>query len=169
MDEPSEESPSRQDHSPGRYFPTIQKPHTCDLPFLEDQIIDLAFDHCESLGLLDRRLHRNRIEFPISLGSRTSNRRSFASIENSELNSTPIRHPTHQAIKRIDLADEVALAEPPNGWIARHGSDRSETMSHKGDLSPHASRCGCSLAASVSAPHHNDIELHGVASSLAVE
>src|SRR5882724_1131175 len=167
MNKPAEECPSREDHSPGGNLSTIQKPNACDLPFLEDQVIHLALDHRKPLGLPDRRLHRSGVELPIRLGPWPADRWPFAPIENPELNSSSIRRPTHQAIKCIDLADEVALAEPPDGWIARHCPDRSEPMRHKGHLSPHAGRSGRSLAPGVSAPHHNDIEssLHAVASS----
>jgi hypothetical protein len=123
------------------------------------------------LSFPDRRLHRTGVEFPIRLGPRAPNRRAFAPIENPELNSSSIRHPSHQAIKRIDLANEVALPEPSDGGIARHSPDRAEAMGHKGHFSPHASRPGRSLAAGVAASHHNDIELHGhgIASSSTVE
>src|SRR5690348_17621437 len=101
------------------------------------------------MSLSDRRLHRSGVEFPIRLGPWPPNRRTFASIENPKLNSTSIRHPPHQAIERIDLADEVALSESPDGGIARHCSDGLEAMSHKGHLSPHACRPSCGLAAGV--------------------
>jgi hypothetical protein len=74
------------------------------------------------------------------------------------LDPTSIGYSPHQAIKRIDLADEVALPKSPNGRIARHSPDRAEPMRHEGHLSPHACRSGCSLAAGVAASNHDDIE-----------
>jgi hypothetical protein len=171
MDEPSQKCPSRQDYRLGRNPSPIQKPHACDLTGLEDQVIHLALNHRKPLGLPDRCLHCSGIELSIRLGSWTSNRRPFSSIENPELNSTSIRHPTHQAVKRVDLADEVTLPEPADGGIARHCPDGLEAMGHKGHVSPHASGPSCSLAAGVPAPHHNDIEshAHAIVSSSTIE
>src|SRR5882724_13294751 len=109
MNKPSQECPSCQDHRLGRDIPTVQKPHACDLTFLEDKVIHLALDHRKPLGLPDRRLHRSGVELPIRLGPWPPNRWPFAPIENPELNSSSIRRLAHQAIKRVDLADEVAL------------------------------------------------------------
>src|SRR5262245_3626383 len=123
MDEPSQERPSREDHRLRRNIAPIQKPNACDLTRLEDQVIHLALNHHEPLGLTDSRLHRSGVEFPIRLGPWPPNRWTFAPIENPKLNSTAIRHSPHQAIKRINLANKVALPESPDGGIARHCPD----------------------------------------------
>jgi hypothetical protein len=116
-------------------------------------------------------LHRSGIEFPIRLGPWPPNRWTFAPIENPELNSSSIRHTSHQAVECIDLADEMALPKSPYGGIARHCPDGLKAVRHEGHLSPHASRASRSLAACVPASHHNHIECrrHGIASSSAVE
>jgi hypothetical protein len=105
------------------------------------------------------------------LGPWPPNRWTFAPIENPELNSSSIGNPPHQAIKRIDLADEVAFSKSPDGGIARHCPDGLKAMSHEGHLSPHASRSSRSLAASVAASHHNDVKprAHGIVFSSALE
>src|SRR3977135_869966 len=117
MNESSQERPSREANCPGRNLSPIQAPHACDLIRLEDQVIHLALDHGKPLGLPDRRLHRSGIALAIRLSPWPPNRRPFAPIENPKLNSSSIRRPTHQAVKRIDFTDEVALPEPPDGGI----------------------------------------------------
>jgi hypothetical protein len=139
MNEASKESPSREDNSPGAKLPSVQKPEATDPPLIQEQIVRLALDHREALGFSDRRLHRCCIELPIGLGPWSSDCRTLAAIENPKLNSPQIGHPTHQAIERINLTNEVPLAQPPNGRVARHRPDGRRPMSHEGDLSSHAS------------------------------
>ena len=66
------------------------------------------------------RLHGGAIEGAIGLGARTAHRRTFAPVEQTELNSRRIRDTAHQAIQRIDLAHQMAFADAADRGIAGH-------------------------------------------------
>jgi hypothetical protein len=40
------------------------------------------------------------------------------------LNSRRVNRSTHQAAKRVDLANEMAFRRPPDRWVAGHVGDR---------------------------------------------
>ena len=52
--------------------------------------------------------------------------RALGSIEQPELDAGCVGDPAHQAVERVDLADQMALAEPADGRVARHLADRRE-------------------------------------------
>ena len=61
------------------------------------------------------------------------------------------------SVERIDLADEMALAQAADGGITGHGADIVEPMRHEGGLCAHARSRSRSLAAGVPAAYHSDI------------
>ena len=123
----------------------------------DQKIIDLALDHGEISRLANRALHRGCVELPVGLGARSADRRTLAPIEHAELDSALVGDPTHQAVERIDLADQMALAEPADRRIAGHRADSREPMRDQCRARAQARRRGRSLAAGVPAADHNDI------------
>ena len=71
----------------------------------------------------DRRLHGRGIELAVGLGARAAHRRALAAVEHAELDAAGVRHAAHEAVERVDLAHEMALSEPADRRIARHGAD----------------------------------------------
>jgi hypothetical protein len=124
----------------------------------QDQIIHLAFDHGEVFGCADGPLHRGRIELPVGLGARSADRRALAPIEHAELNSALVRDATHQAIERVDLAHQMALAEPADRRVARHRPDGREPMRDQRSPRTHARGRGRGFAAGVPAANDDDVE-----------
>jgi hypothetical protein len=47
------------------------------------------------------------------------------------MNAGAIRDPTHQAVERVDFANQVAFAETTDRWIAGHRADRVEPVSQQ--------------------------------------
>src|SRR5262249_55518759 len=102
------------------------------------------------------------IELSIGLRARASDGRSLAAIEQPELDASAIRSAPHNAVKRIDLADKMALGQAANSRVARHLADGGGVMCQPQRPSAHARRCGCRLGPGVPATDDNDIEFrHG--------
>ena len=80
----------------------------------------------------DRRLHGHSIKFAVGLGAGTSHRRTFRTVEKAELDASLIGNPSHEAVQRIDLADEMTLAQAADRRIAGHLADRRKAMRHEG-------------------------------------
>ena len=65
--------------------------------------------------------------------------------------------PAHQAVERVDLADQVTLAEPPDSRIARHLADGCEGMRDERRPGAHTCRGGRRLGSSVPAADDNHV------------
>ena len=65
--------------------------------------------------------------------------------------------PAHQPVKRVDLAHQMAFAEPADRRIAGHGADGGESMGDQRRLGAHARGRGGRLAAGMAAAHDDDI------------
>ena len=69
-----------------------------------------------------------------------------------------IRDPAHQAVQRIDLADQMALAEAADRGIAGHRADGRKAMGHQRRPGAHARRRARGLAAGVAAADDDNVE-----------
>ena len=127
-------------------------------PFSSDQIVGLAFDHRQIGGLADRRLHRRGVKLAIGLGARAAHRRAFAAIQHAELDAAAVGDPAHQAVQRVDLADQMALAEAADRRIAGHRADGRKPMGHQRGPRAHARGRSRGLAAGMAAADDDDVE-----------
>ena len=126
-------------------------------PVLDDQVLDRGFDHFQVRGGGDRCLHGLAIKLAIGLGAGALHRGSFAPVQHAELDAGGVGHPAHQAVERVDLADQMALAKPANGRIAGHFADRGEAMGNQRRARAMRRRSGSSLAAGMAAADHDHV------------
>ncbi len=70
------------------------------------------------------RLHGMAVELAVGLGARPAHRRALAAVQDAELDAGAIDRPAHDAVERIDLAHQMALAEAADRRVARHLADR---------------------------------------------
>ena len=66
------------------------------------------------------------VELAVGLGARALHGRPLGAVEQAELDAGRVGHPAHQAVQRVDLAHQVALAEPADGRVAGHLADGRE-------------------------------------------
>ena len=64
----------------------------------------------------------------------------------------------HDAVQRIDLADQMALAQPADRRIARHRADRGEALGDQRRVRAHARGRRRGLAAGMAATHYDHVE-----------
>ena len=90
--------------------------------------------------------------------SRPADSGTFGAVEEPELDAGGVGHAAHDAVERIDLADEVALPEAANGRVAAHLADGLDLVRQQ--QRTRAQTCGsrCGLAASVAAADDDDVE-----------
>ena len=112
----------------------------------------------EIRGLADRRLHRRRIELAVGLGARAPHRRALAPVEHAKLDAAGIGDAPHQSVQRIDLAHQMALAEPADRGIAGHRPDGREAVGDQRRLRAHARGGARGFAAGVAAADDDDVE-----------
>ncbi len=80
-------------------------------PLRDHEIIGLGLDHREVRGAADRLLHGGGVELAVGLRARPAHRRPLAPVEHPELDAAAVGDASHQAVERVDLAHEMALAE----------------------------------------------------------
>jgi hypothetical protein len=93
------------------------------------------------------------------LRARPAYRRTLAAIEDAKLDAAQIGHPAHEAIERIDLADQMSLAKTPDGGIARHRPDGRNAVRDQGGRGAHAGGRSRGLTTRVAAADDQHIEL----------
>lgn len=117
----------------------------------------MAFDLFEHLGTVD---------FAVCLGSRALHRGAFATVQQTKLNARLICHPPHNAVHRINLADEVTFAQPSNRRIARHHTYAAPVHRHKSGMSSEARRSVSRFRARMAAADHDHIKMFHVKHSI---
>ena len=123
-----------------------------------DPVDRLAFDDFDILGCTQRRLHRRRVKLAVGLSPRSADRRALAAIEHAKLDTACVGDAPHEAIERVDLAHQVAFAEPADSGIAGHRSDRREPVGDERGRRPHPRGGRRRLAAGVPAADDDDVE-----------
>src|SRR5262249_23661104 len=94
--------------------------------------------------------------------------RTFAAVQHAELDSGLVRDPPHESIERIDLPNQMALAQASDCRVARHLADGGEAMCYQRRARAHARGRGGCLAAPVPSPDDDDVEAlaHGPVANL---
>ena len=164
VDQPAQERAGGEHDGAGADAAAVGRHDAGGGTVLHDQVLHRRLDHLEVGGGADRRLHGGAIELAVGLGARALHRRPLGAVEQAELDAGGVRHPPHQAVQRIDLAHQVALAEPADGRVARHLADGGEAVRDQRRARAHARGGRRRLAAGMAAAHHDDVE--GVPGSL---
>ena len=125
---------------------------------VRNEVVHLALDHREIGARPDRLLHGRGVELAIRLRARAAHRRALAAVEDAELDAACVRHAAHEAVKRVDLADEMAFAETADRGIAGHGADGREPVGDERRARAHARGGGRGLAAGMAATDDDHIE-----------
>ncbi len=136
----------------------VGQDHALDPAVDDGQIVGLALDDGEVGRLADRRLHGGRVELAVGLGARTADGRTLAAVEQAKLDAALVGDAAHEAVERIDLADEVALAKTADGGVAGHRADGRELVGQQRRARAHARGRGRGLTAGVAAANDDDVE-----------
>ena len=160
MDQPRRNVPVVRTTAPVDEFAAVGQVRTpATRPSRDDQIVGLALD--------DRQIRRSqriaaciaaRIKLAVGLGARAAHRRTLPAIEHPELDAALVGDPAHQAVQRVDLPDQMALAEPADGRIAGHRADGRKLVGDQGSRRAHARGRGRGFTAGVAAADHDDVE-----------
>src|SRR5690606_9876685 len=103
--------------------------------------------------------HGRFVEHPVCLRTGGANRRTLAAVEHAELDAPAVGCPGHGAAQRIDLLDQVALADAADGRVAGHLTESLDVVGKQQSTHAHASRSQCGFCAAVTAADHNDVIL----------
>ncbi len=103
----------------------------------------------------------------VLLRARAAHGRAAAAVEQPELDPAGVGDAAHRAAQGVDLADQVALAEPADGRVARHAGHRVRSQGDQRRAAAHPGGGQGGLAAGVAGPDHGDVETPAVCSVVA--
>ena len=158
MNEAAQKRTGGQHHRAGGDRAAVGEAHAGDAAVLDDEIVGFGFDDGEIGHCAQLMLHRLSVELAVGLRARAAHRRTFAAVENAELDAAGVRHPTHQAVQGVDFAHQMAFAEPADGRIARHGADGRELVGHQRGFGAQARSRGRGFTAGMAAANHDNVE-----------
>ena len=130
------------------------------------EIVDGLLEQREIGLVLEAPPDRGLVEHPVRLRARRPHRRALARIEDAELDSRLVGGDRHRAAQRVDLLDEMALADAADRGIARHLAQRFDAVGQQKRLAAHPRagerRLGAGMAATdddhfVSCSEYHDI------------
>ena len=163
VDHAVEKGAGRQHQSARPERPPIGETDGGDPPLGNFEIAGQALDERQIFSRLDLGAHRLAIEAAVGLSARSAHRRTLGAVEHAELNAGGIGDPAHEPVERVDLAHEMALAEPADRRIAGHDAEVGARLHNQRCARAESSRGGGRLAAGVSAANDDDVEGgHGV-------
>jgi hypothetical protein len=127
------------------------------------QVGDFLLEQREVRLVLQHRADCLLVQGAVGLRARRAHRRTFAGIEGAELNAGAIRRLRHRTAERVDLLDQVTLADAPDRGIAAHLSERLDALRQQQRTHAHARRGQGGLGAGVPAAYDDDREFLGKA------
>jgi hypothetical protein len=101
------------------------------------------------------------VQHPVSLSSRGPHGRTFARIENPELDACLVGGYSHCAAERVDFLDQMALADSADRRVTRHLAKRFHAVSQQERAAAHASGRKRGFGARVTAADDNNLEPGG--------
>ena len=157
VDNAVQERPRRQDHM-GRGKQIARRENdAADLAVSYLKCGNFPFDNRQARDCGQFGLQRFTIQASVDLCARALNSRTLATIQKSELNTGTVGHPSHQPIQSVNFPDEVAFAQPADGWVAGHGADRFGAQCNQSRGCAHPGCDRRSLSPGVTAANHDDI------------
>ncbi|NIJ34572.1 hypothetical protein FHS98_002961 [Sphingomonas oligoaromativorans] len=157
----AEEGAGREnDMSGGKMFAGRQS-HTRDPILLQKQSDHLSFQDSEGLERCQSALNRRPEKAAIRLDARAMDGTSLARIEHPIMDRGIVGGWSNEAFEHIDLTNEMALADPPDGRIARHGPDAPTIDCEQQDRAAGARGRSGGLAAGMASAHHDDVKSSG--------
>src|SRR5262249_38113241 len=122
-------------------------------------ILNPSLEHRQAWGCPDGGLHGRAVELAVGLRARALHGWALRPVEQAELDAGCIRHAAHEAVERVDLTYQVALAKPADGWVARHPPGGGKGVGEGRRARPQGGGRGCRLTAGVAAAHYDDVEM----------
>ena len=103
------------------------------------------------------RAHRGLVQRAVGLAARGAHGRTLAGVERAPLDAGAIGATRHRAAQGVDLAHQVALADPADGRVAAHLADGLDVLGQQQHARAAARRGQRGLGAGVAAADHDDV------------
>ena len=159
MDDATQEGAGGENDGARTDFGTVGEDDTGYAGTVHDEVDGFAFDDIEVFARLGLAQHLAAVDGAIGLGAGTLDGGALAAVQEAELNPGEVGDTAHDAVHRVDLAHEVALAETADGGVAGHDADIGAAQGDERGARAHAGGgMGC-FGSGVSATDDDDIEI----------
>src|SRR5579871_368666 len=160
VDEALEKGAGGEDHTLGLEGLTDLRFDAAHAPVLDQQPLDARLADGQIGRDLEHPLHARAIGCLVGLRAARPYGRTFARIEEAELDSGLVDRQRHLTAELVDLAHQVALADAADCRIARHLADMVEVEREHQRGHAHARRCERSLDTGMAGTDHDYAECH---------
>ncbi len=162
MDLAAQEGSGGEDHGPRPDALFCGGLDTATAALRDEELSRLACADLETGLLREKVANGPSVEPPVGLGPRPARRRALAGREHAELDAGGVDRAPHEPVERVDLADELAPAEPTDRRVAGHGADRPGALRQEKGAGPEPRRRGGRLGPRMATPDNDNIDrLHG--------
>ena len=125
---------------------------------VERQVVDRLLEQRQVRLVLEAATDRLLVEHPVGLRARRAHRRPLARIEDAELDAGLVGGDRHRAAQRVDLLDEVPLADAADRRVARHLPERLDVVRQQQRAPAHARAGERGLGAGMAAADDDHVE-----------
>ena len=154
------EERARGEHDGGRVEAQARLRDRADhAPAFNGDVVDGLLEHGEVGLRIDLRADRRLVERAVGLRARGAHGRTLARVERAPLDAGAVRGARHGATERVDLLDQVALADAADRGIAAHLSHGLEAVREQQRARAGAGRGKRGLGAGMAAADHDHVVL----------
>ena len=158
MDHAAQEgSGGKHDRPGGDGVPACERDARDSSPPVQNEILHSAGAQFEVGLVVQQRSDRTAVQLAVGLGARPLHGRPLAAVQHPELYARPVDGAAHDAVQSVDLAHQMALAEPADRRIAGHFADGFELVRDQQRLRAPPGRRRRRFAARMAAADHDDI------------
>ncbi len=137
--------------------------HAGDAAVLDDQVVHRLLEQLEVRLGLDHAADRRLVQRAVGLAARGAHGRALRRIQRAPLDAGTVGGVRHRAAERVDLLDQVALADAADGRVAAHLADRLDVVAEQQRARTGARSGQRGLGAGVAAADHDDVVVGRVA------
>ena len=158
MDLSAQERAHRQHHGTGPELDAAQR-DASDYPLgLEHEVGGLLLEKLQVRLRLEQPADGALVELAIGLGPSGAYRRPLACVQGAQLDACLVRRDRHRAAERIDLLDQMTLADAADRGIAAHLPEGLDVVREQERAAAHACGRERRLGAGVAAADHDHVE-----------
>ena len=162
VDAPAQKGAGGQHHGRRREPQAGAGDHAADLAALDDQVIDLLLKQVEVGLLFERGPDEGAVQGAVGLGTGGAHGGAFGCVQGAELDARVVGGAGHQAAERVDLLDQMPLADAADGRVAAHLTQGVDVLRHQQGAQTHAGRGQRRLGARVAAADDDDVVAMGL-------
>ena len=158
MDAAAQEGAGGQHHG-GRAEPdTARSPHAGDPSLFDEQVVSRLLEDAQVVLAFHHAADLLPVQDAVGLGPGRAHGRPLARVQHPELDAGAVGGERHRAAQRIDLADQVTLADAADCRVAGHLTDGVDVVGQQQRAAPHTGRGECRLGAGMAAAYDDDIK-----------